>query len=96
VKASTFVSKFRFAGLVALKACTQHICRVGQNRIYGPYMTIYLVISLPKISYIYGYGQPYTFESKFGFAGLVALKACTQHICTFISRFGFAGLSTSH
>ena len=25
--------------------------RVGQNRIYTPYMTIYLVISLPKIPY---------------------------------------------
>jgi hypothetical protein len=27
--------------------------RVGQNRIYTPYMTVYLVISLPKISYIH-------------------------------------------
>jgi hypothetical protein len=25
--------------------------RVGQNRIYTPYMTVYLVISLPKIPY---------------------------------------------
>jgi len=44
--------------------------RVGQNRIYTPYMTVYLVISLPKIPYIhriyiyiyiyiYGSGQPY-------------------------------------
>jgi len=30
-----------------------HICRVGQNRIYTPYMTVYLVISLPKIPYIH-------------------------------------------
>ena len=29
------------------------ICRVGQNRIYTPYMTVYLVISLPKIPYIH-------------------------------------------
>jgi len=28
-----------------------HKCRVGQNRIYTPYMTVYLVISLPKIPY---------------------------------------------
>jgi hypothetical protein len=27
--------------------------RVGQNRIYTPYMTIYLMISLPKIPYIH-------------------------------------------
>ena len=25
--------------------------RVGQNHIYTPYMTVYLVISLPKIPY---------------------------------------------
>ena len=28
-----------------------HTCRVGQNCIYTPYMTVYLVISLPKIPY---------------------------------------------
>jgi hypothetical protein len=27
--------------------------RVGQNRIYTPYMTVYLVVFLPKIPYIY-------------------------------------------
>jgi hypothetical protein len=27
--------------------------RVGQNRIYAPYMTLYLVISLPRIPYIH-------------------------------------------
>jgi hypothetical protein len=34
-----------------------HVCaykhRVGQNRIYTPYMTVYLVILLPKIPYIH-------------------------------------------
>ena len=34
-------------------ARTVHIQRVGQNRIYTPYMTVYLVISLPKIPYIH-------------------------------------------
>ena len=29
------------------------IDRVGQNRIYTPYMTVYLVISLPKIPNIH-------------------------------------------
>jgi len=27
--------------------------RVGQNRIYTPYMTIYLIESLPKIPYMH-------------------------------------------
>ena len=44
----------------------QYVFRVGQNRIYAPYMTGYLVISLPKIPYIhhtciYGSGQPYVY-----------------------------------
>jgi len=30
-----------------------HMFRVGQDRIYTPYMTVYLVISLPKIPYIH-------------------------------------------
>ena len=30
-----------------------NICRVGQNRIYTPYMTVYFVITLPKIPYIH-------------------------------------------
>jgi len=38
--------------------------RVGQKRIYPLYMTVYLVISLPKLPYIhriyiYGSGRPY-------------------------------------
>jgi len=36
--------------------------KVGQDCIYTPYMTVYLVISLPKKSvfslYMYGSGQP--------------------------------------
>jgi len=35
-----------------------NIHRVGQNRICTPYMTVYLVISPPKIPYVYGSGQP--------------------------------------
>jgi hypothetical protein len=44
----------------ATGACTAFMCvapmveiRVGQNRIYTPYMTVYLVISLPKLPYIH-------------------------------------------
>ena len=29
-----------------------NMTRGGQNRIYAPYMTVYLVISLPKIPYM--------------------------------------------
>jgi hypothetical protein len=40
-----------------------HVCRVGQNRINAePYVTIYLVIPLPKVQYVHrtysGAGQP--------------------------------------
>jgi hypothetical protein len=32
---------------------TQHMRRVGQNREFAPYMTVWLVISLQKIPYIF-------------------------------------------
>jgi len=34
-------------------ATPQHICRVGQNLIYTPYMTVHFLISLPKIPYVH-------------------------------------------
>ena len=39
------------------------MCRVGQNRIYTLYITIYLVISKCTLyaPYIYGSGQPYIY-----------------------------------
>jgi hypothetical protein len=37
----------------ALAGKSPNIRRVGQNRIYAPYMTVYLVISLPKTPYIH-------------------------------------------
>jgi hypothetical protein len=49
---------------------TPHIHRVGQNRMYTPYMTVYLAIFLPIIPYtvytpyIYGSDQPYTFSKE--------------------------------
>jgi hypothetical protein len=34
--------------------CLQpRICRFGQNHVYAPYMTVYLVVSLPKTPYIH-------------------------------------------
>ena len=51
---------------VEVRAQAEEISRVGQNRIYTPYMTVYLVISLPKLPYMhgicmYGSGQPYKY-----------------------------------
>ena len=39
--------------MVILAGKLQNIRRVGQNCIYTPYMTVYMVISLPKIPYIH-------------------------------------------
>jgi hypothetical protein len=36
-----------------ITVCTLYIRRVGQNRIYTPYMTICMVISLLKIPYVH-------------------------------------------
>ena len=36
-----------------VSAIPEHICRVGQNRISAPYMTICMVISLPNIPCIH-------------------------------------------
>ena len=38
---------------VMLERLQEYIHRVGQDRIYTPYMTVYLMISLPKIPYMY-------------------------------------------
>jgi len=35
------------------KGAHSHIHRVGQNRIYTPYMTVCMVISMPKIPYVH-------------------------------------------
>jgi len=48
---TTHVNHFTYNTCESLHV--QHICRVGQNRIYTPYMTVYLMISLPKIPYIH-------------------------------------------
>jgi len=43
-----------------------HIHRVDQKRMHTPYITVYSVISLPKLPYIhntYGFVQPYTFDA---------------------------------
>jgi len=37
----------------AIACADRFMSRVGQNRINTPYMTVYLVISLPKIPYIH-------------------------------------------
>jgi len=51
--------------------CLYPASRVGQNHMCTPYMTVCLVISLPKTPYIYriyvcmhGFGQPYLLSSS--------------------------------
>jgi len=45
------------ATAAAARKCAPEVgadpARVGQNRLYTPYMTVYLVMSLPKIPYVY-------------------------------------------
>ena len=41
------------AVLGAVLSGRKHMSRVGQNRRYAPYMTVYLVKSLPKIPYMH-------------------------------------------
>jgi len=53
--ASRHANKIEFVGRLGGRT-QQYSCfmlKVGQNRIYTPYMTVYLVISLPKIPYIH-------------------------------------------
>jgi len=33
--------------------CRKHMCRVDQNRISAPYMTVCMVVSLLKIPYVH-------------------------------------------
>ena len=37
----------------AQQGLTGYMWRVGQNRVYTPYTTVYLMISLPEIPYIH-------------------------------------------
>jgi len=55
--------------------------RVGQNRIYTPYMTVYLVISLPKIPYV---NRVYMVLANPTYAGL--LEGTLLIIVTFQSQ----------
>jgi len=60
--------------------CTD-IRRAGQNRIYTPYMTVYLVTSLPKTldirACVCGSSQPFSFA----YAPFCALPVCVQAKC---------------
>ena len=60
----SFGHSFLVCAMKILYIC--QICRVGQNRIFTLYMTVCMVISLPKLPYIHriyvymhGFGQPY-------------------------------------
>jgi len=65
--------------------CTYSVCRVGQSRIYTPYMTVCLVVSLPKrpcihCTYmIYGFGQPWVRAEMCAFYTF-CLSLCFLHV----------------
>jgi hypothetical protein len=41
------------ARIVYIHRICPYVCRVGQNRIYTPYMTVCFMLSLPKFPYIH-------------------------------------------
>jgi hypothetical protein len=49
IEAASFAMWFCKSATLEHRGCV--ICRVGQNRIYTPYMTVYMVNSLPKLPY---------------------------------------------
>ena len=69
---------------------TTHTATIGQNRIYTPYLTVYLMKSLPNILYInsmylYGIGKPYkqqSCQSKEPLCPLQVLYHCFPTICS--------------
>ena len=73
--------------------------RVGQDRIYAPYMTIYLVVSLPKIPCIYRicmvlanprYGTCTYSEDAGG------VRAMSVHTCTLSKNAGGVRAMSAH
>jgi len=53
-EAEMFLAKqVRVRACVCVLCLFVYLCRVGQNRLYTPYMTVYMVISLPKTPYIH-------------------------------------------
>jgi len=61
-------ARLRLQGFGPMPTFTS-ISRVGQNHVYSPHMTVYLVMPLPKTLYIYcigiyGSGQPYSYHTQ--------------------------------
>jgi len=46
------------------------LARVGQNRVYTPYMTVYLVTSLPETPHKYGSSQSYKYTQTWATLGV--------------------------
>ena len=75
-----------------------HVCRVGQNRINTPYMTVYLVVFLPKILYIHRIymvlANPTCVSCAFADASCAApsiLRVGQNHIYTVCVRYVWQG-----
>ena len=54
------------------------LIRVGQSRMYAPYMTVYLVISLPKIPYIH---RIYMVLANLTFNPVIRLWIVSSDLC---------------
>jgi len=68
-------------------AVPQYMRRVGQNRIYTPYMTVYFVISLPKIPYIHRIYMVlanliYAVPQRYTAAGMQYHSSATKRSCS--------------
>jgi len=65
--------------------CTMHICRVGQNHIYAPHMTVYLVISLPKTPYMYRMYRVLANPTYMQYKALqaVCVLICNMQLCSY-------------
>jgi hypothetical protein len=63
------------------------IVRVGQNRIYTPYMAVYLMIFLPKISYIGSVHIPYIHRICTVLIATLLAVSCKLCVDLFLSIF---------
>ena len=75
---------FRWLSIAYSFCC---MCRAGQNHVYTPYMTVYLVISLPRTPYmyriIYGPGHPYVCAHPGGPCMVHALGRVAVPVCQY-------------
>jgi len=84
--------------MVVVRQLSKFMCRVGQNRIYTPYMTVYLVIFLPNYriytEYIF-FGQPYAcdYSRRASVSGIASNEhTLLHHIIVTIDLFVYVSV----